>query len=59
MIMGYVDGTEGTREEQLKAAEKKKKEDIMNTKRSRFFDMLIKNEIKNKPDRAVKNEFSC
>ena len=59
MIMGYVDGTEGTHEEHLKAAEKKKKEDIMLAKRKKFIDVIMKNELKNKPDRALNNEFSC
>ena len=64
MIMGYVDGTEGTQEEKQKASEKQKRESVMEAKRKRFFDKLRENERKNKPDpndKLIKNanEFQC
>ena len=59
MIMGYVDGTEGSSKEQEQALKKQQAELKMNAKRKKFFDKLIANEKDNKPDRNADNLFSC
>ena len=59
MIMGYVDGTEGSAKELEKAQKKQLEENKMNAKRMKFLDKLIVNEKENKPDSNFDNLFSC